>query len=839
MPDIEFPHLFLNDTPDSQDYTNPSGGGSDFILPERPSRATHADMIRDGLNQAWRESYQEQEARKAVSLPTRNGTYIEFESAPGFDLKFDSLEARQSGIRLLNVREHAANEDVEEKIIKATIYVPKGKENILLNKVERYKNEQTKNNKPKNQKLIESIENLRLALLHALWCDDVSLIPTAEQAEWCEVWLRTDENRAEQIDQFRHLAEALNTEFRDGYISFPERTVVLIKATSIQLNELLASSDMIAEFRRAKETADFWTRLENSDQTEWVSSLASRISIDSASTTSVCVIDTGVNNAHPLLSTIISDDNCHTIDVAWGTADQDGHGTTMCGTVAFGEELGHHLQTDTALTIPYQIESVKIIPQTGYNENQKLNGIRTVESVARAELQAPDQSRAICMAITSTDDRDRGRPSSWSGALDALISGADDDSKRLFFVSAGNINDSNEWANYPATNITNNIHDPGQSWNALTVGAVTFQDRIENEEVARSFSPIASAGELSPYSTTSITWEKRWPNKPDIVFEGGNVGIDTTGFTSTLEDLSVLSLNNIPNQAMFTCNFATSAATALAAKQAAELIHQYPEAWPETIRGLMVHSARWTDQLKDQFYEPGRSEKRNLQQLIRACGYGIPDKRKALSSARDSLTLIAQQTIQPFLDNGSGGYKAKDMHFFDLPWPKEALLDLPGETPVKIDITLSYFVEPGPGEIGWRDKYRYRSHGLDFNLKKPTEDLTEFLARLNKAARDDTDDSTYGGANVEWAVGTQMGRTRGSVHRDWIELTAAEAAEANVVGIFPRTGWWKERAHLGMGEKETRYSLIITLELPEVDIDVDIYSPVAVQIGVPGITIET
>ena len=95
MPVVDFPHLFLENSPSSEGYTNPSGGGGDFILPDRPSRTVHADRIRDGLNQAWQEAEAEQESRRAVSLPTRNGTYIEFESAPGFDLKFDSLEARR------------------------------------------------------------------------------------------------------------------------------------------------------------------------------------------------------------------------------------------------------------------------------------------------------------------------------------------------------------------------------------------------------------------------------------------------------------------------------------------------------------------------------------------------------------------------------------------------------------------------------------------------------------------------------------------------------------------------------------------------------------------------
>ena len=374
------------------------------------------------------------------------------------------------------------------------------------------------------------------------------------------------------------------------------------------------------------------------------------------------------------------------------------------------------------------------------------------------------------------------------------------------------------------------VHDPGQSWNSLTVGAITYKTDIEDDDLAETYTPMAEAGELSPYSTTSIIWESKWPNKPDVVFEGGNIGIDGENFTTQLSDLSLLTLGHTPQEALFDINYATSAAAGIAAEHAGRLLAQYPDAWPETIRALIVHSASWTDAIWNQFSDPAKSEKSNRERLMRICGYGVPSLPRAIASAEDSLTLIAEQTIQPFqLKEGSKtDYKANDMHLYELPWPREALLGLPPETPLILDVTLSYFVEPGPGEIGWRDKYRYRSHGLDFNIKKPTEDVEEFVTRLNKAARDD-DNVDYGGSSVGWAIGGMMGRTRGSIHRDWVELSAAEAAETNVIGIFPRTGWWKERGYLGFGDKETRYSLFVSLRAP--DVDVDLYTPVAVQIA--------
>ena len=833
MADLDFPHLFISNDPQQSEYTNPIGGGREFDLPSRPDKPNHAARIRTALDSVWTEAERKGEERQAVSLPTRHGTYIEFVSQTGYELKFDSLEARASGIRLLNVRNEkdAAGHEFQ----RATLYVPSGKEKILLGKVDRYQ-QSSGEDKPKHRALIESVEALRSAVLESFWNDPPSLMPAENNPVDCEVWLRVDHDpvvRDETVDEFFALCLQLELAISNSRIDFPERTVVVGKFSVTDLNELIAASDNIAEFRRAKETAEFWTSTDNSEQTEWAESLAGRLIASRAASVHACILDSGVNNGHPILAPLLPDEHCTTVDPTWGTADSKGHGTNMCGAVAFGDNLGAYLQSTESIQIPFGIESVKLLPNEGYNE-PRLYGERTKQATSRAELMNATAQRVLCMAVTSVQTRDHGRPTSWSGAIDSLASGADDGQRRLVVLSGGNTA-PNQWVHYPDANLLADVHDPGQSWNALTVGAMTQKDQISNATLAARYSPLAHAGQLSPFSTTSVLWETKWPNKPDIVVEGGNAAIDKVdaSFSTELDDLSLLTTGHQPTHSVFSTITATSAAAAVATEQAARVWSEYPDAWPETVRGLMVHSAEWTEQLKAQLWDQSLSAKQNRQNMLRICGFGVPNLNRARESATNTLSLILEREITPFMQklgtNNSKSYKAKDMHFYELPWPKQALLDLPGETVVTIDVTLSYFVEPGPGEIGWRDKYRYRSHGLDFNLKKPTESLDEFILRVNKAARDD--DGNYGGGSVDWKVGTQNGRTRGSIHRDWVELTAAEAAEANVVAVFPRTGWWKERAYLGMYSKKTRYSLIVTVKVPEVE--VDIYSPVAIEVATP------
>lgn len=714
------------------------------------------------------------------------------------------------------------------KITKATIYIPAGKEAILLNKIEKYRTEENKKSgNPKNQALIDGIEQIREAIIESFWRDPLELLPTADDPKWCEVWLRYSDDFNEVIASFRTLCDQLEIDVKDGFLKFPERVVLIVRASQETLSEIMLSFDYIAEFRRAKETAGFWLSLDNSDQTAWVNGLASRVQVTETSC-SICVVDTGANNGHPLLSPVLSDADCHTVDDDWGRADEHGHGTLMAGVAAYGGALDLLLQGDNQVELPFRLEAVKLIPSPGHHHDGELYGLRTKQALSRAEIENPDLKRTTCLAVTADDFRDLGRPSSWSGAIDQLASGAEDDTKRLIVVSAGNVSDASEWRNYPASNVTNQIHDPGQAWNALTVGSVTAKTIIEDDALAQTYRPIAGEHQLSPFSTTSTIWETKWPNKPDVVFEGGNAGIDSTGFATELDDLSILSTYHKPQQSQLGAIVATSASTAQLANFAAIISAAYPHFWPETVRGLIVHSAGWPDALWAQFAQSNMTEKQNIESMLRICGYGVPNLDRARESASNSLTLIAQEVIQPFRQKpDSNEYQTNDMHLYELPWPSEVLNSLPGETPVRIGVTLSYFIEPGPGEIGWRDKYRYRSHGLHFDIKGPTETRDEFLARLNKAAQDDPD-ADYAGPSVPWAIGIRSGRTRGSVHRDWWDTTAANAAQSNVVGIFPRTGWWKDRNHLGRGSTKTRYSLIVTIEAPETS--VELYAPVAAMI---------
>jgi len=558
-----YKHIFLDHSGQSQLFKKKPLP----IIKKIPLRnpIEHGAKIRSQMEKAWRMAQKISDDRSAVSSPTRDGMYLEFASAPDYELVTKSLEDIKAGIRLLTVREiHGGGDDDKKTITLATVYLPSGTEAKFLEKIRRYTEEQTDKGKPKNEKLVNSIEDIRLAVLESFWQDDLNLLPK-EEAEWCEVWLWSEEDGS--LESFHKATELLQVTVQKPMLRFPERVVLLIHANRLQLKELIESCDGIAEFRRAKETARFFLELNNKDQADWAQELKGRLSIPEDPNVAVTILDTGANNGHLLLEPLLEDQDCHAVDPTWGVHDHNGHGTLMCGLAGYGD-LQSALESLNTIEIGHCLESAKIIPPQGKNPPE-LYGYVTLQGVSRTEIQAPFRRRITCMAVTTEDGRDRGRPSSWSAAIDQLTSGYADEQRRLFIVSAGNIDDPQEWKLYPESNLTNEIHDPGQSWNALTVGAFTTKARLTDPDLVE-YEPIAPAGGLSPFSTTSLTWESnKWPLKPEIVLEGGNAAIMSNGFISEHDDLALLSTGHEPAKRQFDYINATSAACAQAAWMAA------------------------------------------------------------------------------------------------------------------------------------------------------------------------------------------------------------------------------------------------------------------------------
>lgn len=433
MPESRLPHLYINGPTEYIDYKTtikPRGG---LKIPPRNFQ-DHGSFVKKRLEQAWRDV----EDELAVSHSDRNGAYLEFVSAPGFDLVIKSFEDFRSGkIRLCNVRvekekiiNQTNDEEDEKEIVYVTVFVANEKRQYFLKKIDQYLETCHDRDKPKNADLINGINDLRKALLvDSFWTDDKDQIPKTK-AEWCEVWLRGESK--ETVDKFEKILNENDIKYRSGYIQFPERIVKAVKLSINQLEKLTQNCDDIAEYRKVKETSAVFTEMPPGEQAEWVNELKTRLSIDKKSPVSICILDTGINNGHPLLSEVLNSSDCHSVNPVWGAYDHHGHGTLMAGLSAYGD-LRHHFESSDPVQINHILESVKVLPPTGQNEPE-LWGDITIQGISLAEIQSPMRKRIICMAIAADDTRDKGRPTSWSGAIDQITSGITLDDKKFIIL---------------------------------------------------------------------------------------------------------------------------------------------------------------------------------------------------------------------------------------------------------------------------------------------------------------------------------------------------------------------------------------------------------------------
>ncbi|MEI8363391.1 MAG: S8 family peptidase [Betaproteobacteria bacterium] len=796
------------------------------------NREQHATELLNQLAEIATTQQQRVSQQQLLNLQTSIGLQIEFESQQGVEMAADSLARDRQGIVLMNVRQFADQ-------TMATVFVPQDKIQHFEKLIADYTSFKTDaaGNRRDNQPLIDSIRAVRVATFDSLWTDRASALPNDHAMPiWWEAWLPTGQNIQQVVSEFRTLAAMSGFTLSARELHFPERCVLQIFGSKEQLIQAPLVLNIIAELRLAKTTAAFFDSLPINEQAEWSDNLLQRLQHQHAGDSYVTLLDTGVNHGHPLIAPMVANEDRHTIEPAWGPEDVNGHGTELAGLALLGN-LTFALSDQSTLSVPYRLESVKILSGPGDNVGESYGAI-TAEAVARVEVTNPNRRRVFTMAVSSLDDRDRGRPSSWSSAIDRLAYSFDDQdaTQRLFVLCAGNTDDTSAWTAYPASLSTNSVHDPGQAWNALTVGAYTELTSIA-EGYEDQYDAVAPVNGLSPYTSTSTTWQNGWPFKPDIVMEGGNVAIDNAaGFACSMDSLSLLTTGHQPNERQFTITWATSAAAALAAGMSARILATYPDFWPETVRGLMVHSARWTQPMLDTYTPNGIFNRATLRNLLQHCGYGVPDLDRALHSASNSLTMIVQDSMRPYHKVGSN-VKTCEMHLHALPWPAEILQAL-GDTEVTLRVTLSYFIEPNPGELGGLDKYAYQSHALRFAVRRPLESEATFRARINTQVAAE-EQGLPGGITPDsgWTIGERL-RTRGSLLSDCWKGTAAALSNRGQIAVFPTMGWWRNRPSHERYNRFARYSLLVSIEAPAVQ--QDLYTSVALQIAAPvAIEIET
>ena len=387
MADRNLLHIFVDRPAQPEPYTSPPRRIEGRAWQAPDNRRNHGELLGAQLQRAEELGLVQRAARLEGAL---DGLYVTFESFPDIELAIESLDVRQGRVhpelRALKVVMGPDGQPVEQ----ATVFIPDGKLGHFIQRVQQYL-ESAETERPRNFNLIDRIQSIALSGIENIWTDRPEDLPEPGAVVWWEVWLRYRDGQ--EVTRLRSFAEGSDVIVDSRVLSFPERQVVLVRATAAQLAGALSVLDDLAELRAPRAFPQALALETAVDQREWVDQLASRTEAAESSAAAVCVLDTGVSREHPLLVQSLAASDCHTCDPAWNTNDHHGHGTAMAGIALYGD-LGAAILSDTTIHLRHRLESVKLLPPLGENPPE-LYGALTATGASLVEDRSSHTSSPV------------------------------------------------------------------------------------------------------------------------------------------------------------------------------------------------------------------------------------------------------------------------------------------------------------------------------------------------------------------------------------------------------------------------------------------------------------
>lgn len=794
----------------SEKYTAiPRGGSSQIFLPPRNARE-HSAFIRDQINALA--SSVANNADKKVVASKRTIVSVQMATSDGVDPSRLESTKRNSPVTLLGFDEKSGL-----AILDAS---PDFK--ALVGKLDQYdKSIENNAESPRNRKLIDYIEGLRPTTFS-------EVIGEGLKADWAtldknrSIWLEFHvrggySNQPEAENSAIALREAFarvkidfqSTKLR---VQMPEEDIYFALLSINSAAQVFDLIDCVFEIELPAHVTLKWLEAEHRPVRQIPRITFSELPITAPE---VVILDSGIMGEHPLLKPVIS--GIHSVLDSETGADAIGHGTEMAGVVTFGEALPQHIQSGTFDPIA-RVRSVQLlkVPREGSASEAMSDAwpALTEKAIEASQSGAADVQQIFVLAVTA-ESKFGEFSSTWTNAVDKAA--YNDGRGRLIFVSTGNQRTDFGPAfvsDFPESLLLQKLEEPANSFNAVAVGACTNLSEMPPKEYEK-YTALARPGSPSPYTKVGYANSSASGIKPDVVFEGGNRGVDERGdgtIGGGISTLSVISTSRTLSSAFaIGSSWGTSCAAALAANFASKIWSVDSSLRPETVRGLVVHSASWTDEMR-------RAFRNRKDELLSVCGYGVPDIGTATSCIRNRATMIFEDELAGIY-SGDERKEERRIKFYEIPVPEELANS---NEEVGLRVTLSYFAEPN----GYR---RRVSRGLDlaWKIQGPNEDREQFRARVNGETRKELKKAGVPRPETKdfpWEVGPQK-RGRGTVQSDrWIG-PASFVAGKKLLAVYPVNGWWDFRKPFKT--KAQRFSLIVTVQTA----GFDIYTPISVQVG--------
>jgi Subtilase family len=360
---------------------------------QRGNRRAHADALVRAIETAV-ERNAHRIAEQVLLPEEERGLYLTFEAPSATPMPLKFFESSRRGIDLLTV-------NVDEGRQTANVFMRAAKIDRFQQATEAYAASKPGiGARPSNEEFFDRVERIRPATLRDLWTDPGDLPPIDEMFAW-ELWLRPGTE-----NWIRDTAPELEIEIASDHLLFPEAVVVRAHCTRRSLRDLILKVPVVAELRAASSFMATLLELSPSQQAAASNRLLKRIIEPAADAPRVCVLDSGVRRAHPLLAPFLEVDRCLTINSAWNANDHHGHGTGMAGVVLY-ENLAPLLVAVDPVVVTHRLESVTVLPPG--NTRRKPTVTRNIGPQSGEADRAGCQSKPGLFALNECAPRTLGR----------------------------------------------------------------------------------------------------------------------------------------------------------------------------------------------------------------------------------------------------------------------------------------------------------------------------------------------------------------------------------------------------------------------------------------------
>lgn len=530
----------------------------------------------------------------------------------------------------------------------------------------------------------------------------------------------------------------------------------------------------------------------------------------------VCVIDSGIQESHRLMSSAI--------EVNTSISYVPGEQGSTADMVRGG---GHGTRVASAVIYPKGIPRVGKFRPVAWIQNARIldnnNCLRdslyppAVLNQIIEDFHIRHNTRIFNHSITSSSPCRLRHMAPWAAHLDRLSWQHD----VLFIVATGNIFDNDSRPNLPGIcehlaagrpypdfllEKSCRVANPSHSLNCISVGSVCIE---EYEDI-----DTKSFGRREDISSFSRSGYGIWNTiKPDVVEYGGDWVREKNSYSNlkTREETSpelvksTLSGGSIVGRD----SIGTSYAAPKVAHIAAAIAAQHPEETCLTYRALIAQSARWPRK----FFETEVYNDRPL----RFFGYGIPNIERATQNSDFRITMLSSNEIA-----------ANEAHLYSIKIPSE--LRAPGDNfRILVEVALSFKAKPRRTRRGTRS---YLSTWLDWESSKIGESLEKFRSRMIKNRSLSEDESFNSDNNDEKAIPWKLGKRidRGiqgvklqdnTLQKDWAVFSSFDLPEDLGIAVVGHKGWEKDL------REKVPYSIVVSFEA--LDQNLSVYQSISIE----------